>query len=177
MRHWKQQWDPNAALVFLKRLRMGDDPENPYVLPGDPVTKAIRAKLGTNRLRRWWEARVVGLADWLPNSGRQARRHDAPPPTPPGEKTEEPKVEEPKVEDKPVVKKAAKKATKKKATRKKAAKKKAAKKTASRPKATLETWDAHVPGDATSEERTEFEGHLKQGLSEVEAAAVVWPGR
>jgi hypothetical protein len=43
---------------------MGDDKENPFILPEDPVTPEHREKLGMHRLRRWWEARVIGLANW-----------------------------------------------------------------------------------------------------------------
>ena len=63
-RHWKQHWDPSAEFVFAKRLRMGDDPKKPFVLPGDPVTEAMREKLGMARIRRWWDAKIVQLADF-----------------------------------------------------------------------------------------------------------------
>jgi hypothetical protein len=65
-RHWKQRWDANAPMIFLKRMRMGDDPQRPFVLPGDPVTDAIREHIGPHRLRRWWDARVIGRADFDP---------------------------------------------------------------------------------------------------------------
>jgi len=61
-RNWKHRWDPSADFVYLKRLRMGDDPQRPFVLPGDRVSDAERAKLGLARLRRWFEAGVVGLS-------------------------------------------------------------------------------------------------------------------
>jgi hypothetical protein len=83
MRHWRQRWDPEAELVFLRRLRMGDDPERPFVLPGDPVTSEIRTKLGTHRLRRWWDAGAVGLANWQ-SPGQQAE--DQPDTKPPRRK-------------------------------------------------------------------------------------------
>lgn len=65
-RHWKQRWDPSAPLVFLKRLRMGDDPKKPFVFPGDPVTNAMREKLGLARLRIWWNAKIIERADFDP---------------------------------------------------------------------------------------------------------------
>lgn len=65
-RHWKQHWDPSATFVFTKRLRMGDDPKKPFVMPGDPVTNAHREKLGLVRLRRWWEAQVIQRSDFDP---------------------------------------------------------------------------------------------------------------
>lgn len=63
IRHWKQHWDSSAPLVFTKRLRMGDDPDKPFVMPGDPVTPEMRSKLGLHRLRHWWNAGVVERAD------------------------------------------------------------------------------------------------------------------
>lgn len=66
-RHWRQRWDPNAPLVFRKRLRMGDDPAKPYVFPGDPVTDAHRAQLGMARLKVWWESGTIERADFDPN--------------------------------------------------------------------------------------------------------------
>lgn len=74
IRHWKQHWDPKADFVFLKKLRMGDDPKNPYVLVGDSVTTKMREKMGPARLRRWWEAQIIGRADFdlrLPQSPRE----------------------------------------------------------------------------------------------------------
>ncbi len=59
LRHWKQRWSPTADLIFLKKLKLGDG----FVLPGDPVTPEIREKLGLHRLRRWWDAGVLALAE------------------------------------------------------------------------------------------------------------------
>lgn len=59
LRSWKERWHPDAEFVFAKRLKMGLDPEKPWVLPGDPVDKNL---FGLSRLRRWWEARVIRLA-------------------------------------------------------------------------------------------------------------------
>jgi len=75
-RHWKQRWDASAPLVFAKRLRMGDNPKKPFVLPGDKVTKKHREKLGLNRLRAWFENGTLALAEFeAPNvaTGRVAR--------------------------------------------------------------------------------------------------------
>ncbi len=66
MRHWKQRWDPKADLVFCRRMRMGTA-KNPFVIPGDPVTPMMRAKLGIVRLRRWWDAMMIGRADFSSN--------------------------------------------------------------------------------------------------------------
>ena len=58
MRNWKERWDPNAEFVFNKRLKLGLDTENPWVLPGDPVDKEA---LGICRLHRWWDAGMISL--------------------------------------------------------------------------------------------------------------------
>lgn len=60
MRSWRERWDPDAEFVFTKRLRLGLDPEKPFVLPGEPVPKD---KLSLSRLRRWWDANVIKLAN------------------------------------------------------------------------------------------------------------------
>lgn len=64
LRHWKQRYDYNAEFVICKKLRWGDDPNKPELLPGDPVTPEIKAKLGPTRLKRWWEAKVIARADF-----------------------------------------------------------------------------------------------------------------
>lgn len=64
IRHWKQRYDPDAKFVFLKRLKLGLDKKKPVVMPGDPVpTGDIR--LGRARIKRWWHAGIIGLADWV----------------------------------------------------------------------------------------------------------------
>ena len=65
-RHWKQRWDPEAPLIFAKRLRIGDNPKKPFALPGDKVTKKHRESLGPNRLRAWFENGTLQLADFTP---------------------------------------------------------------------------------------------------------------
>lgn len=64
IRHWKQRFDVEADMVFLKKLRMGDDPKKPYVLPGEPVTEELKQLLGKNRLNNFWRARCIGLREW-----------------------------------------------------------------------------------------------------------------
>ncbi len=64
-RHWKQHWDPSADLIFRKRLRIGDDPEKPFALPGEMVTSEHRAKLGLARLRRWFDNGTLALANFV----------------------------------------------------------------------------------------------------------------
>jgi len=64
VRHWKQRFDKDADFVFLRHLRTGLDPDNPFSNPGDPVPKDDRIK--GHRLKRWWEARIIGLANFVP---------------------------------------------------------------------------------------------------------------
>lgn len=59
MRNWKERWDPDAEFVFNKRLKLGLDAENPWVMPGDPVDKLA---LGIRRLHRWWDAGMISLS-------------------------------------------------------------------------------------------------------------------
>ena len=59
LRHWKEHWNPNADLMFLKPLLI----EGEQKKRGDPVTQEIRDKLGINRLRRWWDAGYLALSD------------------------------------------------------------------------------------------------------------------
>lgn len=44
---------------------MGNDPERPFMLPGDPVTAEIRAKLGPARVRRWFENGTLEMANFV----------------------------------------------------------------------------------------------------------------
>lgn len=63
-RHFKQRWDPQADLVYLKKLRMGDNPKKPFVFPGEKVTKKMRDKLGLGRLKTWFQYGFLGLAEF-----------------------------------------------------------------------------------------------------------------
>ena len=51
-------------LIAKRRLRMGDDPKKPFVLPGEIISQAQREKLGANRLRRWFENGTLDLAEF-----------------------------------------------------------------------------------------------------------------
>ena len=63
VRSWKEHWNPEAPLIFLKRLKLGV-PGHEVVAMGDPVTPAIRKHLGNRRLHIWWDARFVGSRDY-----------------------------------------------------------------------------------------------------------------
>jgi hypothetical protein len=61
VRHWKQHFDPRADYVFLKAMKLGEG----EVRPGDPLTQELRdAHVSDVRLKFWWKARVVGLAEF-----------------------------------------------------------------------------------------------------------------
>lgn len=64
-RHWRQKWDPKADLVFTRRLRMGDNPKKPFVMPGDKVTKKMREKFGIHRLQTWFKGGIIAIADFV----------------------------------------------------------------------------------------------------------------
>ncbi len=64
-RHWKQHYDPEAELIFAKRLRMGDDPKKPFCLPGERLSEDQREKLGPARVRHWFENGTLSLADFV----------------------------------------------------------------------------------------------------------------
>lgn len=70
LRHWKQRYDADAKFVFTRRLKLGLDKKKPWVLPGDPVPSGdVRIK---GRLKRWWHAGVIALADWeSPEAARE----------------------------------------------------------------------------------------------------------
>ncbi len=78
VRHWKQRYDPDAKFVFLKRLKLGLNVKKPWVLPGDPVPTGD-VRLGRGRLKRWWEAGIIGLADFVDPDvvKRDKRKQDA----------------------------------------------------------------------------------------------------
>lgn len=63
MRHWKQKWDFEADLVFLKRLTLrccGVD----TVERGDPVTQAMKDHFGKHRLLIWWRGGFLEIDEF-----------------------------------------------------------------------------------------------------------------
>tara|TARA_R110000803_G_scaffold20201_5_gene52232 strand:- start:11840 stop:12253 length:414 start_codon:yes stop_codon:yes gene_type:complete len=66
VRHWKQKWDPEAPLVFRKRLLLN----GVQVGPGTVVTKEIRSALGEDefsqqrRLKLWWDSGYLEIQNW-----------------------------------------------------------------------------------------------------------------
>jgi len=63
-RHWKQHYTPGAEFVFARRLRMGDDPNKPFVFPGEKLSPEMRTKLGEHRVRNWFENGTLEIADF-----------------------------------------------------------------------------------------------------------------
>ncbi len=62
MRHWKQRFDPGAQLIFRKRMKLGMCGVD-VVSFGDPVTEDMKQQLGRHRLKMWWEAQMIQIAD------------------------------------------------------------------------------------------------------------------
>lgn len=60
LRHWKQQYDENAAFIWRKRTTWG----NKTFEPGDKVPAKVIEEMGRNKLRRFWEAAHIELAEF-----------------------------------------------------------------------------------------------------------------
>lgn len=58
VRHWKQRFDPNVAMIFRKRIKW--DVEKTF-MPGQRVPDGL---LDRNKLRRWWEFGLIELAQF-----------------------------------------------------------------------------------------------------------------
>ena len=56
LRHWKQQYDPNADFIFRRGLQYGPETFE----PGDDIPQALKDNKG--KLRRFWEAGWIELA-------------------------------------------------------------------------------------------------------------------
>tara|TARA_R110000796_G_scaffold41179_2_gene101983 strand:+ start:28452 stop:28799 length:348 start_codon:yes stop_codon:yes gene_type:complete len=69
LRHWKQRFEADADLIFSKRMKLGCCGVD-VVNPGDIVTEDMKAALGRNRLRLWWEAKRIELANFDGDKGR-----------------------------------------------------------------------------------------------------------
>ena len=75
MRHWKQHWDPASPLQFARRMNLGIEGFE-HVNVGDPVTDEIRAAMGKNadhRLKVWFQAGYVEIANWSPPKAEPRR--------------------------------------------------------------------------------------------------------
>jgi len=63
LRHWKQQFDPNAAFIARKRLNLSEG----VFEPGDLLSDEAVAALGRTKLKRFWESNRIELALFEPN--------------------------------------------------------------------------------------------------------------
>jgi hypothetical protein len=59
VRHWKQRFDPNAEFVWRKGVVY----DNERVVYGQPISPKLKADKA--RLRRFWDARVIELAEFI----------------------------------------------------------------------------------------------------------------
>lgn len=74
-RHWKQHFDPDADYVFSRPMKVGLDPENPNVIPGDDVPKELCDR---NRLQLWFNAGFIEIKDWQTLQDKEAGIKPAP---------------------------------------------------------------------------------------------------
>ena len=58
LRHWKQQYHPNAAFICRRRMAWGGR----VYLPGAPIPAELAANKA--KLRRFWEAGWIELAEF-----------------------------------------------------------------------------------------------------------------
>ena len=58
VRHWKQKFDEDAALIFIKRVQL----DGSVAMPGDTVPEDLRSQ--RHRMKVWWRAGFVALKDW-----------------------------------------------------------------------------------------------------------------
>jgi len=60
LRHWKQQYDKNAAFVWRKSTTWN----GVEFSPGDLVPAEIIAEMGPTKQRRFWESQFIELAEF-----------------------------------------------------------------------------------------------------------------
>ena len=63
-RHWKQSFDPNARFIYRKRRKFALDPEG-FMRPGELMPKEVQMQVGRHRLKMWWRAGWIELADFV----------------------------------------------------------------------------------------------------------------
>ena len=69
IRHWKQRFDMSAKLMFLTRRKFAMSPTG-FMERGQEVTEEMKQALGRHRLKMWWRAGWIGLADFSPTASR-----------------------------------------------------------------------------------------------------------
>jgi hypothetical protein len=80
MRDWRQTFDPDAEFVYRKRRKFAHEPSG-FTEPGALVSEQARTALGAHKLKMWWRAGWIQLADQVKvkplteDSPEQAIRH------------------------------------------------------------------------------------------------------
>tara|TARA_R110000737_G_scaffold47134_4_gene67059 strand:+ start:18644 stop:19009 length:366 start_codon:yes stop_codon:yes gene_type:complete len=69
MRHWKQRYSFDADLIFTRTMKLGICGVA-TVHAGDSITPEMKAILGRNRLKLWWETKRIELANFDGDLGR-----------------------------------------------------------------------------------------------------------
>tara|TARA_R110002167_G_C12707228_1_gene655172 strand:- start:64044 stop:64466 length:423 start_codon:yes stop_codon:yes gene_type:complete len=64
-RHWKQKFDANARFVYRKRRKFALSPTG-MMEPGELMPSEVQVKVGRHRLKMWWRAGWIELADYVP---------------------------------------------------------------------------------------------------------------
>lgn len=57
VRHWKQQFDPNARFIFIRPMQL----EGRVAQAGEEVPEGLLSPL---KLKVWWRAHMIALRDW-----------------------------------------------------------------------------------------------------------------
>ena len=78
IRHWQQRFDMSAKLVFLTRRKFAMS-ETGFMEPGQEISDEMKASLGRHRLKMWWRAGWIGLADFVDKRTLQRRSLNADP--------------------------------------------------------------------------------------------------
>lgn len=60
LRHWKQQFDENAAFVWRRPLKW----KGKTMKVGDKLSKRLIKEMGRAKLRRFWESHAIELCDF-----------------------------------------------------------------------------------------------------------------
>ena len=57
IRHWKQRYDPQSKMVWAREMLF----DGKTVKSGEEITEEHKALLGTNRLKKWWDNKIIQL--------------------------------------------------------------------------------------------------------------------
>lgn len=62
IRHWKQHYSAEKTLVLMKNMTFN----GVSMKAGDVLSDEMRAALGPYKLKLWWEAQMICIADHIP---------------------------------------------------------------------------------------------------------------